>query len=73
MVDEKGRIPKDKIHDYVSSKLDAYINYVYRSLKCFRDGNIIGARLKASKSIHFFLNVIFGLEGKITPHYKYLE
>jgi hypothetical protein len=73
IVDEKGRIPKDKIQEYVSSKLDAYINYIYRSLKCFRDGNIVGTRLEASKSIHYFLNVIFGLEGRITPYYKYLE
>jgi predicted nucleotidyltransferase len=73
LVDEKGEMPKEKIRDYVSGHLDGYINYLYRSLKCFRDGDIVGARLEAARSIHLFLNVIFGLEGRITPYYKYLE
>ena len=73
LIDEKGKIPKDKIKKYVAGHLDGYINYVYRSLKCFRDGNSVGARLEAARSIHPFLDVIFGLEGRITPYYKYLE
>ncbi len=73
LIDEKGRIPKERVRIYVSSKLNAYINSVYRSLKCLRDNNAIGARLDAADSVRFFLNVIFGLEGRITPYYKYLE
>lgn len=73
LIDEKGKIPKDKIKKYVAGHLDGYINYVYRSLKCFRDGNPVGARLEASRSIHLFLEIIFGLEGRTTPYYKYLE
>lgn len=73
LIDEKGKIPKTLIKKYVSGVLDAYVNYVYRSLKCFRDGNIVGARLEAAKTIDFFLNITFGLEGRVTPYYKYLE
>lgn len=73
IIDEKGKIPKDKIKKYVAGYLDGYINYLYRSLKCFRDGNPVGARLEASRSIHYFLDIIFGLEGRTTPYYKYLE
>jgi len=73
LIYEKGKIPKDKIKKYVSGALDGYINHVYRSLKCSRDGNPVGARLEASRSIHCFLDVIFGLEGRTTPFYKYLE
>ena len=73
LIDEKGKIPKDKINKYVAGHLDGYINYVYRSLKCFRDGNPVGARLEASRSIHSFLDIIFGLEGRTTPYYKYLK
>ena len=73
LIDEKGKIPRDKIKKYVAGHLDAYINYMYRSLKCFRDGNIVGARLEASRSIHPFLDIIFGLEERTTPYYKYLE
>jgi hypothetical protein len=73
LVDEKGTIPRERVYDYVSGRLDAYVNSVYRSLKCVRDGNIVGARLEAAASIQFFLNVVFGLEGRITPYYKHLE
>jgi predicted nucleotidyltransferase len=73
IIDEKGKIPREKIKQYVAGHLDGYINYVYRSLKCFRDGNIVGARLEAAKTIDLFLNSIFGLEGRVTPYYKYLE
>jgi predicted nucleotidyltransferase len=73
LIDEKGKIPNDRIKNYVSSRLDAYINQVYRSLKCFRDSNPACARLEASRSVHLFLDIIFGLEGRITPYYKYLN
>jgi predicted nucleotidyltransferase len=73
LVDYKGTIEKERVQNYVSARLDGYINSVYRSLKCFRDSNSVGARLEAADSIQYFLNVIFGLEGRITPYYKYLE
>ena len=73
LINEKGRIPKSKIKNYVAGRLDGYINYLYRSLKCFRDGEYVGARLEASRSINFFLDIIFGLEERVTPYYKYLE
>lgn len=73
IIDQKGRIPEDEVEDYVSGSLDGYINYIYRSFKCFRGGRVTGARLEASKSIHSFLKVIFALEGRHEPYYKYLE
>jgi len=72
-INEKSIIPKKIREKYVSGFLDGYINYVYRSLKCFRDGNKIGARLEAARSINFLLTIIFGVEGRITPYYKYLD
>ena len=73
LINEKGRIPKDKIEKYVSGYLDGYINAVYRSLKCFRDGNVFCARLEAAKSIEYFLKIIFGIGGRVVPFPKYLE
>lgn len=73
LIDEKGVIPKDKIKSYVSGHLDGYINHVYRSLKCFRDDNPVGARLEASRSVHSCLEIVFGLDGRVNPYYKYLE
>lgn len=73
LINEKGRLPKKIIKKYCSGYLDGYINYVYRSLKCFRDGNTVGARLEAAKSIEYFMKIIFGIEGRVVPFYKYLE
>ena len=73
LINEKGKIPKEYLKKYVSGFLDGYINYIYRSLKCFRDQNQIGARLEVARSLNFFLIIIFGVEGRLTPYYKYLE
>jgi predicted nucleotidyltransferase len=74
LVNEKGRIPKRRIKRYISGHLDGYINQVYRSLKCFRDGDPIGARLEAAGSIPLLLNILFALHGgRIRPYYKYLK
>lgn len=73
LISEKGKIPKDRIKKSVSRSLDAYINYVYRSLKCFRDGNIVGARLEAARTVNCLLDTVFALDCRVTPYYKYLE
>ncbi len=72
-VDEKGRLPAEAVHTHVSDNLESYLNAVMRSLKCDRDGNVIGARLEASRSVHHCLEVIFGIEGRVAPYYKFLE
>lgn len=74
LVEEKSKIPVKNIKKHVSGHLDGYINYVYRSLKCWRDNQELGARLEADKSIDIFWNVIFALDGRRpVPYYKYLE
>ncbi|MBT3940515.1 hypothetical protein HOD83_01840 [Candidatus Woesearchaeota archaeon] len=73
LIDKKGIIPKKILKKYLSGHLDGYINNVYRSFKCFRDKDTIGARLQAAESIPLLLNVIFALDGgRIRPYYKYL-
>lgn len=73
LIDNKGKIPDKNLNKYVSGYLDGYINYVYRSIKCYRDNNILGARLEAARSLNYFLIIIFGIDGRLTPYYKYLE
>jgi len=73
LIDEKGKLPKKQIKTYVSERLDAFINYIYRSLKCIRDKNYVCARLEAARAIQFFFEIIFGLEGRVAPYYKYLQ
>ncbi|NHI94852.1 MAG: hypothetical protein EAX96_20350 [Candidatus Lokiarchaeota archaeon] len=74
IIDEKARIPKENYIEFIEKSLDGYINYVYRSIKCIRDGNFFAARLEASFSIPFFFDVIFAIhERRIRPYYKYLK
>lgn len=73
LVIEKGRIPPQEQDNYVRAALDGYINGVYRSAKCWRVHNILGAQLEAMDSIGCVLSLIFGLEGRLRPYYGYLE
>jgi hypothetical protein len=73
LVTEKGRIPLDEQDAYVRGALDCYINGVYRSAKCWRVHNILGAQLEAMESLGCVLTLIFGLEGRHRPYYGYLE
>jgi hypothetical protein len=73
LVLEKGRIPPHEQNGYVRGALDGYINGVYRSAKCWRVHNVLGAQLEAMDSIGYVLSLIFGLEGRHRPYYGYLE
>ena len=73
LFEDKATILPSEIKKFISDALDYYINEVYRSLKCFRDGQIVGARLEASESVLPLLNTIFALHGRLRPYYKYYE
>ncbi len=74
LIEEKGKIPETEIRGYIKANLDAYINFVYRSLKCLRDGYFLGARLEATIEIGLFFDCVFALhDGRLRPFYKYLE
>lgn len=70
---EKGSVPKDKQKSFISSSLDSYVNNLFRSLKCLKNGNNAGARLEAAKSIYPMLDAIFALELRPRPFDGYLE
>lgn len=73
LIDDKGSIPDDNRNDFIAQTLDAYINGVYRSVKCFRNHNETGARLEASTSIPYLLDLVFALHNRPKPFYGYLE
>ncbi len=74
LIDDKGKIPDSEVKRYITGELDAYINFVYRSLKCLRDGYLLGARLEATIEVGLFFDLIFALHnGRLRPFYKYLE
>ena len=73
IIDEKNIIPADKVKEFVSGELDKYINFYYRSVKNYRDKNLIASHLDAVESIFALLAIIFGLEGRLRPYNKFLE
>lgn len=73
LIDEKGRIPDEVRDQFVAEALDGYINCFYRSVKCIRNGNLLGARMEAADAIQSMLTVIFGREGRHRPFSGYLE
>jgi hypothetical protein len=73
LIDEKGRIPPEVKANFIAGALDYFINQTYRSLKCFRDGTPVGARLEAAEAVTPFLNGVFALHDRLRPYYKYIE
>ena len=73
IIDEKGMIPPGRIKEFVSKKLDGYMNLYYRMLKNARDGNSTAAYLDGAESMFYLLDILFGIEGRIGPYNKFLE
>ena len=53
-------------------RLDGWLNFAYRSLKSDRDGRPFEARLDATESLPYLLDVIFTVAGRVRPYNKYL-
>lgn len=47
VIEAKGRLPKEQRIAFLRTALDAYLNSTYRSLKCYRSGNLLSAKLEA--------------------------
>lgn len=48
--------------------LDAFINGVYRALKCQRRSNTLCVRLEAAEAVSYALHVLFAWEGRLKPY-----
>jgi hypothetical protein len=73
LLEAKSNIPSSERHRFLEEALDSYINSLYRSLKCHRRTETLGALLEANASLPFALDVIFGLEGRVRPFLSYLR
>ncbi len=73
IVKAKGRIPPEHRVPFTREQLDAFINSVYRSLKCARKRNAVCARIEAVEAVQHGLTVLFALEGRIRPYPTYLD
>jgi hypothetical protein len=71
IIDEKAKM---HLNAYIlNAKIDAYINFFYRSLKCIRDGYLLGARLEANISMGILIDLLFAFHDRPGPYGKYLE
>lgn len=73
LVNRKGQLSTEERTQTLRDSLDAYLNAVYRTFKCLRKGNRLGAKLEAAQSIPPLLSFLFGLEGRHAPFAGYLE
>jgi predicted nucleotidyltransferase len=73
MVDEKGSIPAGKEREIVEENIGGYMNYVYRMLKNFRDGNLFASKLSSAESIPWLLTALFAVENRVRPYNKFLK
>jgi predicted nucleotidyltransferase len=63
-IEAAGRISRDEIAELY----DNYLNDFYRSLKSWRRGRELGARLKAARSLWWLGEFLLALEGKRAPY-----
>jgi hypothetical protein len=74
LIDAKACVPAEARPAFIDASLDHYVNQVYRSLKNFRDGRPIAARLEAAEEVPPLLDALFALhDGRLRPFHKYLE
>ena len=71
ILDEKAK--RHLNSDLINAKIDAYVNFFYRSLKCIRDGYLLGARLEANISMGILIDLLFAFHDRPGPYGKYLE
>ncbi|MET8824630.1 hypothetical protein ABZX40_03380 [Streptomyces sp. NPDC004610] len=70
---QKARLGGEEAFRTAAAQLDAYANSLYRSLKNHRDGGALAARLDATDSLGFLLDLLFALDHRPRPYNKYLE
>lgn len=62
------RIPAEEAARLTAAHYGAYLNSLYRSLKSWRRGDVLGARMEAAQSTDYVLQVLFALECHVRPY-----
>lgn len=66
-------VPEERARQDAAAWFDAYLNAFYRSLKAWRRGNELGARLQAAESAMHLVRALFALERHWPPYHDRLE
>lgn len=72
LIDDKGVLNADETRKIAHDALGGYLNSLHRSLKNFRDGNLVAGNLDAAETIPRILTFIFAIEGRVRPFNKFL-
>jgi hypothetical protein len=67
LAEELSQMPERRARETVDKAYDAYLNLVYRSLKCWRRGDELGARILAAQSVDALMQTLFALERGWAP------
>jgi hypothetical protein len=62
------RIPTEEAARMTAAHYGAYLNSLYRSLKSWRRGEVLGARMEAAQSADYVLHTLFALECRWRPY-----
>jgi hypothetical protein len=65
--EELSVMPKEQADEKASDSYGAYLNSMFRSLKCWRRSDELGARLNATQSVEHLLDALFALERLWRP------
>jgi predicted nucleotidyltransferase len=65
--EELRLMPEEQAREKAATSYDAYLNSMFRSLKCCRRGDELGARLNATQSVENLLDTLFALERLWRP------
>ncbi len=67
LAEELSQMPEQQARETVARSYEAYLNLVFRSLKCWRRGDELGARLLAAQSVDALMQTLFALERAWAP------
>ena len=73
IVDEKGTLPEDCLLKVAKNALDGYLNFLYRSMKNDRDGDIFASHFDACESLPRLITFLFTVEGRVRLYNKFLR
>lgn len=68
VIDALRQMPFEQAQKEVVNWYGAYLNGLYRSLKAWRRGNELGARLEAAETADYLVHVLFALERHWRPY-----
>ncbi len=67
LAEELGRMPEEQAREVVAKAYDDYFDGIWRSTKCWRRGDELGARLEAAEMVDVLLRMLFALERQWRP------